>query len=336
MTDKNILQKDGEHPFAKYVRVLGKGKKGSRSLTEEESIDAMSMILNNQVEDLQLGAFLMLLRKKEETSVELSGFAKAVKSFIAAPESLHVDLDWPSYAGKRRHLPWYIFSAMLVAQAGNKVFMHGASGHTANRLYTIDVLQDLGLPVCEDWNSAEKALDQSNFAYMPLASLSKRLADIINMRNILGLRSPVHSFARLINPLNADNVLVGTFHPVYSGLHQGAGNLLGYKSLSVIKGEGGEIERNPDNALTVKETIQGELSEEVWPAQFERRHVKAEDMSIEYFRSVWHGETNDEYGQAAVIGTTALALKAIDKSLTQDAAMNKAQKLWDNRDKAAI
>ena len=336
MTDKNILQKDGEHPFAKYVRVLGKGKKGSRSLTEEESIDAMTMILNNEVVDLQLGAFLMLLRKKEETSVELSGFAKAVKSFISAPVNLHADLDWPSYAGKRRHLPWYILSALLVAQSGHSVFMHGASGHTANRLYTIDVLNELGLPVCENWEAVSASLNQYNFAYMPLAALSERLANIINMRNTLGLRSPVHSFARLINPLNARSVLIGTFHPVYSGLHQGAGQLLNYHSLSVIKGEGGEIERNPDNAMLVRSTIEGELTEEEWPALFSRRHVKAPEMNVDHLRKVWHGENDDEYGIAAIMSTAALALKALDENLSQVEALQKAEHLWKERDKTII
>jgi len=46
-----------EHPFAKYVRVLGKGKNGSRSLTFDEARESMEMILNNKVEPEQLGAF---------------------------------------------------------------------------------------------------------------------------------------------------------------------------------------------------------------------------------------------------------------------------------------
>ena len=29
-----------EHPFAQYVRILGKGKNGSRSLTQEEAFTA--------------------------------------------------------------------------------------------------------------------------------------------------------------------------------------------------------------------------------------------------------------------------------------------------------
>ena len=142
---ENIRQKSEEHPFAQYVRILGKGKKGSRSFTQDEAYDSMSMILKGEVEDIQLGAFLMLLRVKEETPDELAGFVKAVKEQSDGPETLNVDLDWSSYAGKRRHLPWYIFSALLLADHGVRTFMHGASGHTANRLYTENILEALQL-----------------------------------------------------------------------------------------------------------------------------------------------------------------------------------------------
>ncbi|MAA72058.1 MAG: glycosyl transferase, partial [Bermanella sp.] len=72
-----------EHPFAQFVRILGKGRKGSRSLTYQEALDAMGMILRGKTEDVQLGAFMMLLRVKEENADELAGFTQATKDFIA-------------------------------------------------------------------------------------------------------------------------------------------------------------------------------------------------------------------------------------------------------------
>ena len=55
-----------DHPFAAYVRILGRGRTLSRSLTIEEAEAAMAMILRGEVRPEQLGAFLMLLRLKEE------------------------------------------------------------------------------------------------------------------------------------------------------------------------------------------------------------------------------------------------------------------------------
>ncbi len=331
MTDINILQTDPEHPFAQYVRILGKGKKGSRSLTEEEAFDAMSMILQNKVEDVQLGAFLMLLRVKEESPEELSGFVKAVQQHIHVPDTIQVDLDWSSYAGKRRHLPWFIFSILLLAQTGYKVFIHGASGHTHNRLYTEQVLKELGFETATNWSEASNLIEKNGFAYMALTHISPLLAEMINLRHILGLRSPVHSLSRLINPLNADVVLQGIFHPPYSGLHQEAGKLLNYKTLAVIKGEGGEIERNPDANTIVKWTSNSEIGEEEWPAFFPRRHVKPQELTLEHMIAVWSNTEEDEYAVGAIQCTCAFALKHLKPALTQEAAIEEAIVLWNSR-----
>jgi len=333
MTDTNIIQAKEDHPFAPFVRILGKGKKGSRSLTEDEAYSAMAMILNDEVEDVQLGAFLMLLRVKEESAEELSGFVKAVKAHVTTPEGLHVDLDWSSYAGKRRHLPWFLFSILLLAQAKYKVFIHGVSGHTANRIYTENILSELGFPPAKSWTEVSGQVSEHGFSYLSLANISPRLAEMINMRHLLGLRSPVHSLSRLINPLEADTVLQGIFHPPYSDLHQKAGSLLNYPTLAVIKGEGGEIERNPDNSMTVKYTSAGEMNIEEWPSMFQRRHVKGGDMTAEHMKRVWSGDTADEYAEGAIIGTCALALKYLDKTLKQEDALTKSRDLWESRSK---
>jgi anthranilate phosphoribosyltransferase len=324
-----------EHPFAQYVRILGKGKHGSRSLSHEEAHKAFSMILRGEATELQIGAFLMLLRVKEESPEELAGFVRAVRDQLATPE-IRVDLDWSSYAGKRRHLPWFLFSILLLAQQGTRVFIHGASGHAQNRLYTEHVLADLGFTHATNWADVRSQLDRDGFCYMPLRYISPMLEDMINMRSILGLRSPVHSLSRLINPLKAPNVLQGIFHPPYSGMHQKAGQILDYPNLVVIKGEGGEIERNPDTAMTEFRAVSGQLQEEEWPAMFPRRHLKADDMSAAHMRKVWRGEAMDEYAHGAIIGTAALALKTLGSATSQRAALDQAEALWASRNRTRL
>lgn len=330
--------KPGEHPFAPYVRILGKGKRGSRSLTRPEARHAMAMILAGEVEPVQLGAFLMLLRVKEETPDELAGFVEAVREAAEPPAGLTVDLDWSSYAGKRRHAPWFLFSLLLLAQHGLRVFVHGAEGHTPERLYLTEVMAAFGLEPAQSWQQVGEQLDAGGFSYMPLAAFAPRLAEMIDLRPTLGLRSPVHSLSRLINPLSADTVLQGIFHPPYAGLHQNAGLLLGYHRIAVIRGEGGEIERNPDNAMKVfrarSDSASGTTEEDTWPALFERRHVKPDTLSPEQMLAVWQGHAEDEYGQAAAISTAALALYESGHADTQESAMATAERLWQARDRA--
>ncbi|MEG0348192.1 MAG: glycosyl transferase family protein, partial [Acinetobacter sp.] len=226
-TKRNIYQ-TAEHPFAQYVRILGKGKTGSRSLSYEEAYQAFSMILKNEVLDVQLGAFLMLLRVKEESVDELAGFVQATRDHLNF-EALDVDLDWSSYAGKRKHYPWFLLAALTLAHHGYKVAMHGASGHTINRVYTEQVLQYLGYSICKNEQEVREQLDQHNFAFLPLEAISPVLSDLISLRNVMGLRSPIHTLARLINPFNAKATLQAIFHPAYRTSHQQTAFRLGYQ-----------------------------------------------------------------------------------------------------------
>jgi anthranilate phosphoribosyltransferase len=83
-----------EHPFAHYVRILGKGPNLSRSLTQDEARAAVGMILEGAVEPVQLGAFLCLLRVKTETPEEVAGFALAIRDRLSPPADMPaIDLD---------------------------------------------------------------------------------------------------------------------------------------------------------------------------------------------------------------------------------------------------
>ena len=330
-----MSQPTSEHPFAEFIKILGKGKKGARPLTQDEAYRAMSMILSGEVLPIQLGAFLMLMRIKEETAEELAGFVQATKEFINIDQSLTVDLDWSSYAGKRRHLPWFLLSALLLAENGIKVLMHGASGHTQGRIYTENVLKVLGLAAATSVNQASLQLSELNFSYLSLEYICPTLFDIINLKPILGLRSPVHTLVRLLNPGNAQYSIQGIFHPSYRQVHQHAACLLNLPHMAVLKGEGGETERNPDVECLVQSVHLGELSDENWPNFFRHRHVKAESLEPEQLLAVWQGELDDEFAQATVIGTAAIALKLLGKVDDQEQAQALAEHYWHNRHKQA-
>ncbi len=322
-----VTETPAEHPFAQFVRILGKGKRGARNLTREEAREAMGMLIDEKVEDTQLGAFLMLLRHKEESAEELAGFTEAVRERLAAPQ-VQVDIDWPTYAGKKRHLPWYLLAAKCLAQNGVKVLMHGGGAHTAGRLYSEQLLELLGIPLCRDWQSVEAALAQHNLAFMPLGDWAPQLQRMIDLRNTLGLRSPIHSLARILNPLNARCGLQSIFHPGYQGVHRDASGLLGNHTI-VIKGDGGEVEINPDTISHLYGTTDGQPWDEEWPALSDRRHVKPATLDPQQLVALWKGEVEDSYPQLALISTMALALRGL--GLPREEAFAQAELFWKNR-----
>ncbi|OTG91879.1 glycosyl transferase family protein [Acinetobacter sp. ANC 3813] len=330
MNTKRNIYKDFEHPFAQFVRIVGKGKNGARSLTYDEAYQAFSMILKDEVLDVQLGAFLMLLRVKEESVDELTGFVQATRDQLNF-KPLQVDLDWSSYAGKRKHYPWFLLAALTLAHHGYKVVMHGASGHTINRLYTEQVLEYLSYPICQNDLDVEQQLKQRNFAYMPLEAISPILSDLISLRNVMGLRSPIHTLARLINPFNAKATMQAIFHPAYRSSHQQAAFKLGYQNSAVIKGEGGEFERNPDAKTLICGIKDGELYEHELPKLTDNRSPTEEELDLAVFKAVWEGSKNHEYGEIAVVETMGIALYAMGAVQSYEDAMNLAQKLWQTR-----
>ena len=326
-----------EHPFAPYVRILGKGKSGTRSLTERESFDSFSMILQGQCDDVQLGAFLMLLRVKEESPEEIAGFVRACRQFsIAPPAKLEADLDWSSYAGKRHQHPWYLLSMWLLAEAGYRVFVHGSAGHTQGRLYTEEAMAQLGMPIASSWQDVTTQLATHNLSYLPLRYFCETLDDIIQLRPLLGLRSPVNTLTRLLNPLQAPSSLQSIFHPAYAEIHQLADKQLGQPRAIVIKGESGEIEIKPHADTKIARLLDGRLDELQLGRVISGRvdAVPAPDVSA--VRSVWRGEKEDAYGAFAAIGTAAVALLMLQPELTVEQAQTQAQSLWAARDKASL
>ncbi len=326
-----------QHPFSKFVAILGRGKTKQRHLTLEESREAMEMLLRGEAEREQIGAFLMLLRLKEEAPEEIAGFAQGTRATFARPADLPaVDLDWSSYAGKRVQLPWYILSALALVGAGYRVLMHGTEGHTPGRIYTREVLESLGVPIAGSFEAAAGHIRATGFAYMPLEVLSPPLKHMINLRPILGLRSPVHSFTRMLNPFDAPAVVVGIFHRGFMDIHAGAARIMEMESFSVFRGDGGEAERRPNKPTQVWNSHGAkEPLVETWPALLEGHAPRDEEMDIARLARVWAGE-GDAYGEAAVTGSMAIALRTMGKADSMEEADAKAREIWAARDRGRI
>ncbi len=319
-----------EHPFAPYVRILGKGPNLSRPLTQDEARDAMSMIIAGEVEPVQLGAFLCLLRVKTETPEEAAGLAQAIRASIPAP-GIAVDVDWASYAGKSRRLPYYLLAALALARSGIRIFMHGAEGHTAGRVYTSEALAALGVPVATSVGQAVEQLERSSFAYMTLEHLSPPLHRIMELKRLLGLRSPIHTVARMVNPFGAAFTINGVTHPPYLPVHQEGSRLLGEKHAAAFKGDGGEVERRPEKPCEVWALVNGEPVREEWPALVAGAREKEEHLDLALLKALWTGEARDDFADAAIAGTMALVLRYSGRAGSQDEAERLGRRLWAER-----
>lgn len=327
-----------EHRFAQFVRALGKGPQLARHLTEPEAYEAGRMIMNGQVEPIQLGAFLCLMRVLGETPEELAGLVRAARELLPhRPQMSTADLDWPTYAGKKNWLPWFLLSALLLAGGGIRVLMHGGAEHTSGRQFTETALAAVGVTPARSIAEAAAQLVSRRFAYLPLAAISARLGELLALKPIIGLRSPFHTVVKAFNPFDAQSQMIGVAHPPYRQLHQRAAVIVGQKRLAVFKGDGGEAERRPEKPLDVATVDGSSVGEETWPALLDLPSLPHEDPSdLPRLLAVWSGTTTDQSVEAMITGTAAVALKTVGRVATPNEARALAETLWRDRDRRQL
>ena len=81
----------------------------------------------------------------------------------------------------------------------------------------------------------------------------------------------------------------------------------------------------------------GQLDEERWPAMMaEPRRAPETLMDPTRLGAVWRSEIGDEYGEAAIQGTLAIALRALGEAASVANAEARAKALWLARDRSLL
>ncbi|MCW9040697.1 MAG: glycosyl transferase family protein, partial [Rhodospirillales bacterium] len=234
-------------------------------------------------------------------------------------------------------MPWFLLSALLLSKNGIRVFMHGTEGHTAGRIYAREALESLGIAPALSMADAAAKIRAHNFAFLPLGNLVPRLQEIMDLKSILGLRSPINTFTRMLNPFKAPYSIQSIFHPNYREIHRDAEKLLDQPHMCVFKGEGGEIERRPGKPVMVESLHEGEYMDEEWPALLsDGAYREDENLSLPRLAAVWRGEEDDAYADAAITGTAAIALRLMGRAQSPQEADSLARSMWEDRDKSSL
>jgi anthranilate phosphoribosyltransferase len=202
--------------IARYIREIGRGREGARSLDAAEAHDLMSQVLDQRVTDLEIGAFALAMRIKGESVAELRGFLDAAQERCIAVRSELPVVVLPSYNGSRKIPNLTALLALLLTQRGTRVLVHGVA-RDASRVTTAEIFRDLGLACAHNAREIEDAWSRREPAFVRIDVLCPPLARLLEVRNVVGLRNSGHTIAKLLPGCRSQPLLrvLNYTHPEY-------------------------------------------------------------------------------------------------------------------------
>lgn len=206
--------------IANYIKQIGRGKEGARPLTELQAYDLMSQVLDGGVTDLEIGAFALAMRIKGESVDELAGFLSATHERCIPIRSARPTIVLPSYNGARKLPNLTALLALLLAQEGAQVLVHGPI-FDPDRVSTAEIFHDLGLPFAANADEVENAWARREPVFMRTDDLCPPLARLLEVRRVVGLRNSGHTLAKVLQPVAgtpgaASLRIVNHTHPEYA------------------------------------------------------------------------------------------------------------------------
>lgn len=226
-----------------YIKEIGRGARGAKALSRAQAADLFGQLLDGQVSDLETGAFCVAMRIKGETAEEMCGFLDAAHARIApfpACAGGQPLIVLPSYNGARRLPVLTPLLALLLAREGLPVLLHGMPTE-AHRVLASKVLEALDIPGL----SAPESIAPGRVAHIGTAALLPGLARLLAVREVIGLRTPGHSLAKLLNPCTGAGLVVSSYtHPEYFDMLCATFTTMGMHAL-ISRGLEGEVAADP-------------------------------------------------------------------------------------------
>lgn len=313
------------------IRTVGRGERGRKPLTEAQAFAVMDTYLtsqethNGEIGDDQMAMLLMLIRVQNETQQEIAGFVKAFQSRVP---TIGADIDWPCYAGKRAgdealSFPWHGLAAKILSLNGYKVLLHGYKEANNGRVHIEDHLEQLEIPLADTPEQAKQLLERHHIAYLPLQAFAPIAQTMMGWKARYGLRTPINTVVRALNPGAAKLGVRGSFHPGFQQLHAEVDQVIDRKSLSVIsyKGQNGESEYNPKVSQTVWLSNQDGVTSYYWPEMI-KEHKSFPDSF-----SAFAASQQDAHIASIVISSMAAILFAAHQN--EDLAHEQACGFWE-------
>ena len=206
-------------------------------LTELEMFKLMNQIMDGELTPAQIGAILMGLRMKGETSAEITGGARVMRDKAVAinTDDLYA-IDTCGTGGDGAHT-FNISTAvaLIAAAAGVPVFKHG-NRSVSSKCGSADVLEELGIRIdlCPD--NVKECVRNVNIGFLFAPRFHKTMGNVVQPRRELGVRTIFNVLGPLTNPARVKGQVLGVFSADLTETLASALNALGCERALVVHG----------------------------------------------------------------------------------------------------
>jgi len=293
-------------------------------LLEGESLDdlnsrlLMKRWLNDEISDVQTGAFLSALRAKGCTGVELFSMAEELLNVcempLSRPNLYMVDTCGTGGDGANT---FNISTAVafVASSCGVNIAKHGNKSASGN-VGSADVLMNLGLNLSCSLEKVISAVNEIGISFLFAPVWHKSLIKLAPLRKTLGIRTVFNLLGPLVNPLRPDAQVLGV---ASEDLLEPMGRALlkmGMNRAIVVHGSGGldEASLEGENKLVFVE--KGELRfSKINFSDFNYENIPNEMLVVS------EGESNEEILKSVLNGSGKKSHKDV-------VALNAALVLW--------
>ena len=286
-----------------------------------DDLNARSLMqrwLNDEISDVQTGAFLSALRAKGATGVELSSMAEELLNVcelpLSRPKLYMVDTCGTGGDGANT---FNISTAVafVASSCGVKIAKHGNKS-ASGKVGSADVLMNLGLNLNCSLKKVISAVNEIGITFLFAPVWHKSLIKLAPLRKALGIRTIFNQLGPLVNPLRPNAQVLGVasedlLEPMSSALLK-----MGMNRAIVVHGSGGldEASLQGENKLVFVEKGALRFSK-INISDFNNKNILNEKLVVS------DGETNEQILKSVLNGSG-------QKSHIDVVALNTALVLW--------
>ena len=291
------------------LNILLEGK----NLDDLNSRSLMQRWLNDEISDVQTGAFLSALRAKGCTGVELSSMAEELLNVCELPlkrPNLYM-VDTCGTGGDGANTFNISTAVAFVASScGANIAKHGNKS-ASGKVGSADVLMNLGLNLNCSLEKVISAVNEIGITFLFAPVWHKSLIKLAPLRKSLGIRTVFNQLGPLVNPLRPNAQVLGVasedlLEPMANALLK-----MGMNRAVVVHGYGGldEASLQGENKLIFVE--KGELRfSKINISEFNHENISNENLVVsdinsseEILKSVLDGSGQKSHKEVVALNT---------------------------------